>query len=90
MCAIPITEIVAGWSKAPERQRPAAEKQRHHHGRRSNHVGIFRQEEQREFHRTVLGVIAAHELGFRFRQIKRRAVGFRKRRHHENDERSGA
>ena len=72
--------------QSPERQRPAAEKQRHHHRRRRDHVGIFTEEKQREFHRAVFGVITANQLGFRLRQIERQPVGFGKRRDEENNE----
>ncbi len=74
--------------EAPKRQRPAAEEQRHHHRGRRNHVGIFSEEKQRELHRAVFRVIATDEFGFRFRQVERRAVRFRKRCDHENDERN--
>ena len=54
---------------------PAAEEQVGRHGRDRDHVHVLGQEEQREAHRAVLGVVAGHELLLGFREVERRAVG---------------
>ena len=78
MCARPAPGVAAGWSSPQNgsvHQPP--EKQRHHHARRGDHVGVFGEEKQREFHRAVFGVGAADQLGFRLRQIERQPVRLR-------------
>src|SRR5436309_11884531 len=57
-----------------ERPAPSPEEDRDRDGGDHHHVRILRKEVEREFHRRVLGVKARHQLGFRFRQVERRAV----------------
>ena len=44
--------------------------------RDGHHVHVLGEEEQREAHRAVFGVVPGHELLLGFRKIERRAVGF--------------
>src|SRR5689334_24797018 len=53
----------------------------HDHGR------VLAQEEQRELHRAVLGVEAAHELGLALGEVEGVAVGLGEDRHHEEEDR---
>ena len=65
---------------------PSAKIQVGRHGRHRRHVDVFSLGEQREAHRTVLGVVAGHEFLFSLGKIKRRAVGLRHARNHVDDE----
>ena len=66
---------------------PAAEEERRHHRRHGEHVGVFGDEEERELHRAVLGVVAGDELRLRLRQVERQPVGLGEPRHQEDEER---
>src|SRR6266571_901978 len=55
---------------------PSAEKKNGRQKRHGHHVRVLGHEEHGELQSAVLSVIAGHELGFRFRKIKRDAVGF--------------
>ena len=46
-------------------------------GAGGDHSGVFGQEEKREPHRTIFGVISADQFLLRFGQVEGGAVGFR-------------
>src|SRR5437899_2534331 len=49
---------------------PSAEEQGGRDTRHREHIAVFRNKEDGEFHRAVFGVISGNELGFRFREIE--------------------
>ena len=51
-----------------------------------DHVHVLGQEEQREAHRAVLGVVAGDQLLLGFRKVERRAVGLRDAGRQEDEE----
>ena len=65
---------VNGASRTAE---PAAEEQDRRHRAHQDHVGVFAKEEQREAHGAVFDEEAGDDLALAFRQVERRAVGFR-------------
>ena len=69
-----------------ERRQPAAQKQDRGHRAHQDHVGVFAEEEQREGHGAVFDEEAGDDFALAFRQIERRAVGFRQARDEEHDE----
>ena len=75
-----------GEGRVRDRRHPAAQEQDGAHRRQQDHVGVFAEEEQREGHRRIFGLEALDELGFRHRQVERRAVGLGQRRHEEDHE----
>ncbi len=68
------------------RRSPAAEEQRDAEADDGEHAEIFAEEKQRELEAGVFREIAGDDFGFGFRQIERRAVGFRERRDEEQNE----
>src|SRR5437899_926529 len=58
-----------------KRSVPPAQKQGRGEHRDRKHVDVLSQEEQREFHCTVLGMKAGHEFSLGFRKIEGDAVG---------------
>ena len=58
---------------------PAAEKQRDTEPADGEHAKVFTKEKQRELEAGVFREVAGDDFGFGFRQIERRAVGFRER-----------
>ena len=69
-------------------QMPAAEEERHDDGGAGDHGRVFAEEEERELHRAVFGVIAADQLGLGLGQIERQAIRFRENRDREDDKRN--
>src|SRR5207244_3944252 len=69
-----------------ERQAPSTEEKYNDERTSDDHRGVFAEEEQREFHRAVFGVIAGDELGLRLGQVERQAVRLGENRDGENDE----
>ncbi len=65
---------------------PSPKKQQRGQARHRNHVGVFGHEEHGKLHGTVLGVVSRNQFGFGFRQVKRKAIGLRIRRHQINEE----
>ena len=65
---------------------PAAEEQVGRDRRDRDHVHVFGQEEQREAHRAVFGVVAGDQLLFGFGEVERRAVGLRDAGGQEDEE----
>jgi hypothetical protein len=72
--------------RVDERHRPTTQEERHHHGRGSDHVGVLTQEEERELHGAVFGVVSADEFGLGLRKIEGQTVGLGERRDQEDDE----
>ena len=66
--------------------KPAAEEQRDGDGREHQNVGPFGKHVERPAEAAEFGVIAGHQLGFGFRQIEGRAVGFGDARDDEDGE----
>ena len=73
----------------PERRVPTAEEQRRRQRRDGGHVDVFGEEEHREAHRAVLGVVTRDELLFRLREIERSAISFRDPGGHINQKSDG-
>src|SRR5947208_7762507 len=70
---------------------PATQEEDGYHGARRDDVRIFRKEEEREFHRTILRVVTSDKLRLCFRKIERLTVRFGKRRYqkeHKADRRA--
>ena len=65
---------------------PAAEEQVRRDGRDRHHVHVLGEEEQREAHRAVLGVVPGDELLLGFGKVERRAVGLRDAGGQEDEE----
>ena len=65
---------------------PSAEIQVGRHGRDRDHVHVLGEEEEREAHARVLGVVPGHELLLGLRKVERRAVGLGDARGHEDEE----
>ena len=63
----------------PEGSLPSAEKKAGCNGAYDEHVRVFSQEEEPEAHAAVFRMETGDKLGFRFRDIERGAVGFRRR-----------
>src|SRR5947209_19479565 len=55
---------------------PSTEKEQSGNTAYGDHVQVFSHEEHGKLHSTVFGMVSGHQLGFRFRQIERYAVGF--------------
>src|SRR5512145_1157040 len=66
---------------------PTAQKQRGGDAGYEHHIGILRDEEEREAHAAVFRKKAGHQLALGFRQVERHTVGLRHGRNHVHDER---
>ncbi len=73
-----------------DRRMEAAEEQRRADRADDNHVRVLAQEERRELHGRVFGVIPGDQFRFGFRQVKRRAVRLRQHGDHVNQRRDQA
>src|SRR5260370_42653289 len=65
---------------------PSAQKEQSSNTSDGNHVGVFGHEETGEFHAAVFRMETSYQFVFRFWQIERDAIGFRKSSDQENDE----
>ena len=75
---------VQGVGKRPH---PSAQPQGHCDRGNRDHGRVFRQEKERPAEAAVFGVKAGGQFGFGFRQIERRAIGFRHHGDRKNKER---